>query len=259
MGTEDFRPDLYHRLATISLRMPPLRERGGDALQLAGLFLARACGDYGRPQKTLTPDAQAAIAGYRWPGNVRELANVMERVALMTDAPLVDPADLALQGSPERPAAANGDTPVATSGFTDSLDRFERAQLIAALDVTGWNVVQAAQHLGHLIAAQMSHRLRQVACGDALRGRHRVAQRPGDGAGDDPRRAGTDAHAQQGQRCQQPLRVLDRRVGAGRLFVGELLLMLLKLGDRRHIGTGSRQQLLLDDFALAAEKEVTGT
>ena len=111
-------------------------------------FLARACGDYGRPQKTLTPDAQAAIAGYRWPGNVRELANVMERVALMTDASVVDPADLALQGAPERPAAANGDAPAAISGFTDSLDRFERAQLIAALDVTGWNVVQAAQQLG---------------------------------------------------------------------------------------------------------------
>ena len=148
MAAEGFRPDLYHRLATISLWLPPLRERGGDVLQLAGEFLARACGDYGRPQKTLTPDAQAAIAGYRWPGNVRELANVMERVALMTDAPVVDPADLALPGSPERPAAASGDTPAVISGFTDSLSRFERAQLIAALDVTGWNVVRAAQQLG---------------------------------------------------------------------------------------------------------------
>ena len=148
MVAEAFRPDLYHRLATISLWLPPLRERGGDVLQLAGEFLARACGDYGRPRKTLTPDAQAAIAGYRWPGNVRELANVMERVALMTDAALVDPADLALPGSPERPAAASGDTPAGISGFADSLSRFERAQLIAALDVTGWNVVQAAQQLG---------------------------------------------------------------------------------------------------------------
>ena len=113
MAAEDFRPDLYHRLATISLWLPPLRERGGDVLQLAGEFLARACGDYGRPRKTLTPEAHAAIAGYRWPGNVRELANVMERVALMTDSPVVDPADLALPGSRERPAAANDDTTAA--------------------------------------------------------------------------------------------------------------------------------------------------
>jgi transposase-like protein len=145
---DGFRPDLYHRLATISLWLPPLRERGGDVLQLAAEFLARACGDYGRPQKTLTPEAQAAIAGYRWPGNIRELANAMERVALMTDAVLVDRADLALPGSPERPAPASGDAPAVMSGFTDSLYRFERAQLIAALDVSGWNVVRAAQQLG---------------------------------------------------------------------------------------------------------------
>ncbi len=148
MAAEGFRPDLYHRLATISLWLPPLRERGGDVLQLAGEFLARACDDYGRPQKMLTPDAQAAIAGYRWPGNVRELANVMERVALMTDAPVVDPTDLALPSSPERPATAHSDTPAVISGFTDSLSRFERAQLIAALDIAGWNVVRAAQQLG---------------------------------------------------------------------------------------------------------------
>jgi transposase-like protein len=148
MAVDGFRPDLYHRLATISLWLPPLRERGGDVLQLAAEFLARACGDYGRPQKTLTPEAQAAIAGYRWPGNIRELANAMERVALMTDAVLVDRADLALPGSPERPAPASGDAPAVMSGFTDSLYRFERAQLIAALDVSGWNVVRAAQQLG---------------------------------------------------------------------------------------------------------------
>jgi DNA-binding NtrC family response regulator len=50
MAGEGFRPDLYHRLATISLWLPPRRERGGDGLQLAGEFLARACGDYGWPQ-----------------------------------------------------------------------------------------------------------------------------------------------------------------------------------------------------------------
>jgi DNA-binding NtrC family response regulator len=58
MAGEVFRPDLYHRLATISLWLPPLRERGGDVLQLAGKFLARACGDYGAPE-----DADAGGAG----------------------------------------------------------------------------------------------------------------------------------------------------------------------------------------------------
>jgi DNA-binding NtrC family response regulator/tetratricopeptide (TPR) repeat protein len=148
MTAKGFRPDLYHRLATISLWLPPLRERGGDVLQLAGEFLARACADYGCAPKRLAPEAQAAIAQYRWPGNVRELANVMERVALMTETAVVAPVDLGLPGSQERPAPDHGDTPAVTSALTDSLHVFERAQLIAALEATGWNVVHAAQHLG---------------------------------------------------------------------------------------------------------------
>src|SRR5262245_26727840 len=169
MAAERFRPDLYHRLATISLWLPPLRERGGDVAQLAGVFLARACSDYGRPQKTLTPEALAAIAGHRWPGNVRELANVMERVALMSDAPEIQSADLGLGDSPEAPAASSGDTAVAMSSFTDSLSRFERAQLIAALDAAGWNVVRAARQLG-LPRTTLRHRMakHRLARGGAL-------------------------------------------------------------------------------------------
>jgi hypothetical protein len=65
----------------------------------------------------------------------------------MTDA-VVDRVDLALPGSPDRPTAASGEAPAIMAGFTDAMSRFERAQLIAALDVTGWNVVRAAQQLG---------------------------------------------------------------------------------------------------------------
>ena len=78
-----FREDLYHRLAVLTLALPPLRERGDDVIVLAEHFLARACADYGVPAEDLWPPTRARrSARYPWPGNVRELANVMERVAL---------------------------------------------------------------------------------------------------------------------------------------------------------------------------------
>src|SRR5262245_24109016 len=84
-----FREDLYHRLAVLTLWLPPLRERGTDTLLLAEPFLARACGDYGLPPKALGPGARAALTAYDWPGNIRELSNVIERVALLFDQPEV--------------------------------------------------------------------------------------------------------------------------------------------------------------------------
>ena len=63
-----FREDLYHRLAVLTLRVPPLRERREDVLLLADHFLARAGAEYGLAPKTFTPDARAALLSYRWPG-----------------------------------------------------------------------------------------------------------------------------------------------------------------------------------------------
>src|SRR4029453_15044459 len=73
-----FREDLYHRLAVLTVALPPLRERGGDIPLPAEHFLARACTDYGLPPKRLAPEAREALLGYAWPGNIRELANAME-------------------------------------------------------------------------------------------------------------------------------------------------------------------------------------
>ena len=107
-----FREDLYHRLAVLTLTLPPLRERQGDILLLAEHFLARACADYGLAPKTLAPDARAALVAYRWPGNIRELINTMERVALLTEAPVVTADVLGLSDRapaprrPRRPAEA---------------------------------------------------------------------------------------------------------------------------------------------------------
>jgi DNA-binding NtrC family response regulator/tetratricopeptide (TPR) repeat protein len=149
-----FREDLYHRLAVLTLHLPPLRERGDDIVRLAEHFLAHACEDYGLAPRTLAGDARSALLAHAWPGNVRELANAMERVALLTDAGVVHADALALPS----PAAAAGSGPGASSGTTggviderqallDSEARAERQRLQEALTETRWNIARAAARL----------------------------------------------------------------------------------------------------------------
>src|SRR5438309_1854807 len=99
-----FRDYLYHRLAAVSLIMPPLRARNGDILLLAEHFLARACAEFRLPLKTLSADAQAALLAHSWPGNVRELANLLERVVLLSGEETVINAGLLALPSAAGPA-----------------------------------------------------------------------------------------------------------------------------------------------------------
>jgi DNA-binding NtrC family response regulator len=105
-----FREDLYHRLAVVPLRLPPLRQRGLDVLLLAERFLACACREYGVPAKTLTPSARAALLAHTWPGNVRELANLVERVVILSESTQItaDTLDFPQLSARERPPALAG-------------------------------------------------------------------------------------------------------------------------------------------------------
>jgi DNA-binding NtrC family response regulator/tetratricopeptide (TPR) repeat protein len=144
-----FREDLYHRLAVLTLTLPPLRERQRDILLLAEHFLARACADFGLPAKMLAADARAALVAYRWPGNVRELINTMERVVLLAEAPVVT-ADLLGLSDPgaSLPTADAAPEAPGPPTLTAVVDRAERAHLQEALEATGWNVSRAAARLG---------------------------------------------------------------------------------------------------------------
>src|SRR5262249_1139160 len=93
-----FRSDLYYRPAVLTVWLPPLRERRQDVLLLAESFLARACADYGLSPRRLSEASRAALAAHDWPGNVRELANVIERVALASQGPVIEPDALELPG-----------------------------------------------------------------------------------------------------------------------------------------------------------------
>jgi len=140
-----FREDLYHRLAVLTLSLPPLRERGEDILMLAEHYLGRACSDYGVSAKTLGPDARAALRSYSWPGNVRELANLMERVALLSSDPVVGADALGLASAPPPKIAA---PTTAAAGAMSSLDDAVRDRVVEVLRQTGWNISRTAALLG---------------------------------------------------------------------------------------------------------------
>src|SRR5215472_2871929 len=140
-----FREDLYQRLAGLTLVLPPLRERGDDVIMLAEHYLTRASADFSLPPKSLTSEAKARLLRYPWPGNVRELANLMERVALLSDTPQVTAATLDLKAlSPTvAPTPSPGPAPAASP-----LDKAMRDHLQAALEQTGGNITHTAAILG---------------------------------------------------------------------------------------------------------------
>ena len=83
----EFREDLYYRLHVIALKLPPLRERGSDILEIAKAFLARQSARMGGVEMHFSHEAEQAIRHYSWPGNVRELENAIERAAILSESP----------------------------------------------------------------------------------------------------------------------------------------------------------------------------
>ena len=144
-----FRDDLAFRLNVLMLRMPPLRERGGDAEMLAESFVEMHAREHGLPARALHPRTRAWIAAYAWPGNVRELDNRVQRALLLSD-------DGLLQLAPDAPAFAMPASAAPQAdplrAFNEARDQalacFERAYLQQLMTATGGNVTHAARLAG---------------------------------------------------------------------------------------------------------------
>nr|MCU0984235.1 sigma 54-interacting transcriptional regulator [Acetobacteraceae bacterium] len=138
-----FRGDLLYRLNGVTIRIPPLRERGEDALLLARWFLAREGLALGRKNRGFDAGALAAIAGHSWPGNVRELQNRVRRAVLMADGPLITAEDLELAAPAPLPRAPmleeNGDEvfDLRTTRLRAEREAIERALLRSKGSVAG--------------------------------------------------------------------------------------------------------------------------
>jgi len=144
------REDLMYRLCVIPVSVPPLRDRGGDAVLLAEMFLDRLNEENGTA-KTLSAEAKQRICAYRWPGNVRELKNVVHRAYVMSDDEVeVDTggevAAAIVPAAPSRAEASTGNEVVITVGT--SLELAERALIMATLRSLDGSKSKAAQVLG---------------------------------------------------------------------------------------------------------------
>ena len=89
-----FREDLYYRLNTVPIRIPPLRERQDDIYALFRKFVNETAAQYRRPRIDLSEAAKRMLLSYRWPGNIRQLKNISEQIAMLEDGPIVSDEEL---------------------------------------------------------------------------------------------------------------------------------------------------------------------
>jgi DNA-binding NtrC family response regulator len=136
------RQDLYFRINTVTVSMPPLRERGSDIAVLAKAFLERFREKHMRPVDGIDPEAYRRLLAYQWPGNVRELEHAIERAVLVARGKEIALADL-----PESLRAEMGSV-TASQPSSGSLEEIERVSIVRALESTGWNKQAAAAVLG---------------------------------------------------------------------------------------------------------------
>jgi DNA-binding NtrC family response regulator len=147
-----FRSDLFYRINTITLWVPPLRDRLEDLPLLATTLLERIGSEMGRRGQELEPDALAALAQYPWPGNVRELRNVLERAVLLSHGDRIRRADLRFESGPAAapppPAAPAVATGTDGEDLRLTLDEVERRHIEAVLRDERGHVARAAVRLG---------------------------------------------------------------------------------------------------------------
>ncbi|ADC89134.1 two component, sigma54 specific, transcriptional regulator, Fis family [Thermocrinis albus DSM 14484] len=127
-----FREDLYYRLNTVEIRIPPLRERREDILPLAHLFLKEFSVKYSKHVEGFTEEAKRKLLSYHYPGNVRELRNIVERAVLFAESNIIEEDDIY----------------ITTEEEWKSLRELEKKKIEEALIACGYNKKKAAELLG---------------------------------------------------------------------------------------------------------------
>ncbi len=133
-----FREDLYYRLNVVSIRLPPLRERGDDVGVIARYFLQQYAREFASRARGFTPGALVALKKYAWPGNVRELENRVKKAVVLADRSLVSAEDLDLSPEVLEP----------TAPLAEATREFQRRYVNEVLERNGGNRTKTAKDLG---------------------------------------------------------------------------------------------------------------
>ena len=134
-----FREDLYYRINTIEITVPPLRERAGDIELLAGYFLREYASKYNKPLLRFSAKAIDKLTKHHWPGNIRELRHAVEKAVILTESDIIRPEDFLLSSQSKRQL-------VTTKPM--SLAELEKQAIINALENNHGNILKAAKELG---------------------------------------------------------------------------------------------------------------
>lgn len=149
----EFREDLYYRLSVITLHLPPLRDRQGDALVLAEHFIAHYNGVYGKQIHGMTEDMTQFFRSHNWPGNVRELKNCVERAVIFCEHDQIGIDDLATQYTELLEHSSTPD-------YEEAFESLNREIILDALDKSG-GVKQKAANLLHISRRTLYNRMKK--------------------------------------------------------------------------------------------------
>ena len=144
IGKEEFRSDLFHRLAAFELRIPPLRDRVSDIPALVNHFLTEDRESDFSQAVSISDDALAYLAAHPWPGNVRELRNVIDQGLVNSNGALLEARHLERSEEPSK----LGETPADALDESASLEDVERAHIAKVLEACAWNLAEASRILG---------------------------------------------------------------------------------------------------------------
>jgi len=136
-GNDVLRTDLYYRLSEFEIHLPPLRERGEDALLIANRIVENNRAKFDLPKLRISPRTEIHILNYSWPGNVRELENKLNRASIVCQSQTIEPDDLRLS-----------ETSFSILSFKDARSMFEKKFILNALKVAKGNVSSAAREAG---------------------------------------------------------------------------------------------------------------